>query len=608
MLLKIYDCEVFKYDWIIVTYSPKTKEWEVIHNDPERVKTVFREEVEFVGFNTKHYDTYIVKAIAGGLDNEQIKTLSDEIINGGSGWSCLNAFRAERFNFFNADLADDSQQGLSLKAIEAHLGMDIRETTVPFDLDRPLNDRELSEVVFYCKHDVEATTQLLGLRKQYLETKLFLGAEKGLSDTLTLSLTNAKLTAMYLDADSPDTPYTDERDYVYPKNLLREYIPEKVFAFYDRLHDKDITDEELFSSKLNIKVGQCPVVISFGGIHGALEKYREDITSTRLILNLDVGSYYPHLMTKLGYCSRNMRDPNKFAEVLETRMAAKKAGNKKLANALKLVVNTTYGAMLNQYNALYDPKNGRSVCISGQLFLLELASHIVAKCSSVRIIQLNTDGIMFSIDKIEISKCGKIAEEWTARTGFTLERDDIKCIVQKDVNNYIEFPINGDKPKIKGGLLVRGVSPAGAFNINNNMPIVSQAIIEYFASGRPPEDTIGKCNDIMQFQIIAKASSKYSDVCHEIAGKLFPAQRCNRVYASVNDSYGTLYKTHKTTGADAKIAGLPEHCVIDNNNELTIDAVNKQWYIDLAKRYISDFQPSKTAEVEDLMQSMLDML
>ena len=34
-------------------------------------------------------------------------------------------------------------------------------------------------------------------------------------------------------------------------------------------------------------------------------------------------------------------------------------------------MNTTYGALLNKYNDLFDPLMGRSVCITGQLFLLE---------------------------------------------------------------------------------------------------------------------------------------------------------------------------------------------------------------------------------------------
>ena len=37
------------------------------------------------------------------------------------------------------------------------------------------------------------------------------------------------------------------------------------------------------------------------------------------------------------------------------------------------------------------------------------------------------------------------------------------------------------------------------------------------------------------------------------------------------------------------IANLPKHCVVDNNNELTIDDIDKEWYINEAKKRIDSF-------------------
>ena len=48
---------------------------------------------------------------------------------------------------------DDSVKGLKDK--EAALGMDIRETTVPFDKE-DLTDDDKAQIIFYCKHDVYA--------------------------------------------------------------------------------------------------------------------------------------------------------------------------------------------------------------------------------------------------------------------------------------------------------------------------------------------------------------------------------------------------------------------------------------------------------------------
>ena len=293
-------------------------------------------------------------------------------------------------------------------------------------------------------------------------------------------------------------------------------------------------------------------------------------------------------MTIFGYTSRNIPNPAIYADMLEKRMQAKKSGDKATANALKLVANTTYGAMLNKYNELYDPLMGRSVCITGQLFLLELANHLRADCKTLRVIQINTDGIMVSFDDSEYGKVLDITKEWEQRTGFELEEDKIKSIIQKDTNNYIEIPLDGD-PKIKGGYLVRGIAPAGAFNINNNATIVAKAIVDYFTLGTEVEKTIGDCNDIFQFQLIAKAGSKYREAYHLVDGVKESVQKVNRVYATTDEKYGKLFKIKAENDSTAKIEMLPEHCIIDNDNKLTIESIDKSWYIELAKKRINDF-------------------
>ena len=312
----------------------------------------------------------------------------------------------------------------------------------------------------------------------------------------------------------------------------------------------------------------------------------------RIIRNYDVASYYPHLMTLYGYTSRNIPSPEIFSEVLESRMKAKAAGDTATANALKLVVNTTYGASLNKYNDLCDPLMGRSVCITGQLFLLELAQHLYRDVQNLRIVQLNTDGIMVEFDDSQYDQVQEILNEWQTRTGFSLEEDSIKQLVQKDVNGYIEVQPSG-KFKCKGGYLVRGISPAGAFNVNNNATIVAKALVEYFVHGTPPEDTINACDDIFQFQIIAKAGAKYREAYHMVDGEKIPVQKVNRIYATADPRYGKLFKVKAENDSEAKIEMLPEHCIIDNDNHLTIADVDKQFYIDMAKKRINDFMGIK---------------
>lgn len=349
----------------------------------------------------------------------------------------------------------------------------------------------------------------------------------------------------------------------------------------------------------------------------------------RILRNYDVASYYPSLMIKNGYTSRNIPSPAVFESVFNDRIAAKKAGDKVKSDALKLILNTTYGASLASTNPLYDPLMGRSVCISGQLYLLELAQHLYRDIPELRIVQLNTDGIMIEFDDQYYDQVNEILEEWQQRTGFALEEDKIRMLIQKDVNNYLLVFENG-KIKTKGGYFSYGIAPAGAFSINNNFVIVKQAVIEYFVNCTPVEDTINSCQDIHKFQIIAKAGGAYTSVYrvpgdfeqrkkrwqreNRILVREYPGksgkirrewknppftwenydgprrevQRVNRVYASVKPNMGTLVKI-KPDGTVGKIGGLPDNCIIDNQNKRGINDVDKQWYINLARKYIEDY-------------------
>lgn len=305
-------------------------------------------------------------------------------------------------------------------------------------------------------------------------------------------------------------------------------------------------------------------------------------------------------MIKNGYSSRNIPSFDAFEQVYNRRLAAKKSGDKATANSLKLIVNTAYGSTLNQYNDLYDPLMARSVCISGQLYLMELACHLYQNVPDLKVVSTNTDGLLIEFDDAQINQVMAIINEWQQRTGFSLEEDAVSALYQANVNNYVEVGADGSV-KIKGGYLVRGISTAGAFKVNNNACVVAKAIEEYFVHGTPPEDTINSCDEISQFQMIAKAGSKYREAYWLVDGEKREVRKVNRVYAVADKRYGKLYKVKAENDAEAKIESLPEHCYIDNSavddpNHLSVDRIDRQWYIDVAQKRINDFkgiQPEK---------------
>ena len=591
-----YDTEVFAHDFVVVFKDKETGERAVFHNDNVAVKEFISDEAIYCGFNTKGYDQYIIKAICGGFSPEEVKQVNDWIIGGGQGWECP-LLSGVFFSFNNVDIMDDVQRGLSLKAIEGHLGMSIEETEVDFNLDRPLTKEELDLTIKYCIHDVDATEKLTEIRKDYIRTKLNLGNRANIDPVKAISSTNAKLTAMMLGAVKQE--WSDGRDYVYPPNLDLSVIPKEILDFFDTIHDMSIPDDDLFKTSLNIDIGGMLCKYAWGGVHGSLTCYYEEATEERVIQNRDVSSLYPSLIEGYNYISRNVPDPQLFYDIRKDRIRAKHEGDKQTATDLKLPLNTVSGAQENKYNDLYDPLPTRSLRISGQLFLTMLTMQLLNACKTIKLLNLNTDGLMYSIDKSEVHIVDEIASAWEKRTGFELETDNISKVWLKDVNNLLFIDTKG-KVKTVGGYLNYGISVKGAWAINNNATIVKKALVEYFVNGTPPEDTINGCEDIFSFQLIAKAGSKYRETYHLVDGVKESVQKVNRVYASKDSRYGKLYKVKHENDSTAKIEMLPEHCIIDNDNKLTIESVDKSWYIELAKKRINDFLGIKPEKIKNL--------
>lgn len=591
-----YDCEVFKYDWVVVFKDRKTRVYTVIHNDNEALKMAISNENLYIGFNSKHYDQYIIKAIAAGFTPGELKQLNDYIIAGGQGWEypLLQDFY---FTLNNVDIRDDMQNTLSLKSIEGHLGLPIRESSIDFNIDRPLTKEELEEVIKYCKYDVDSTEKIVNLREDYLKTKANLGKRAGIDVVKAMAMTNAKLTAQMLGAKF--VPRDDGREYVYPDNLDKSVIPNKILEFFDTIHDVSITDDELFKTSLDITLGDMPCTYAWGGVHGSQSKYYEESTDTRVIQNRDVSSLYPTIIEEYQYLSRNVADANLYYQMRKDRITAKHSGDKQLSKDLKLPLNTVSGAQENKFNELYDPLPTRSLRISGQLFLTVLTIRLLNACKSIKLLNLNTDGLMYSVDREELPLVDEICTTWEKETRFELETDDISKVWIKDVNNLLLIKTNGSV-KTVGGYLNYGISEKGAWSINNNMVIVKKALIEYFVNGTPIEDTINNCKDILDFQIIAKAGAKYSGAYQIVNGKEVPVQKVNRVYSNKDTSYGTIIKVKAIDGSKAKIENLPEHCIIDNENQLSIDDIDKGFYINLAKKRLNDFTGEEIEEGEKM--------
>ena len=582
-----YDFEVFAHDWLVCFKNKVTGKWLDIVNDNDAVKELYDDPHNvFIGYNTRNYDKWIMRGVVEGFSPEELKALNDWIIAGNPAWKYPD-FAPGGFNMNNIDVYLDSYP-TSLKGIEGHLYMNIVESSIPFDYPKKLTKKQIKDTIKYCRHDVESALVIYDLREDYFRNKFKVGDLAGIDTLDAISMTNAELTAKMLKANKYE--HNDEFCLSFPTDVNYDYIPQGVVDFFKEAIENHETYDPTEKS-YEFSIGDCPVKVAWGGIHAAIPQYEFKEGNGRLLFDADVGSFYPHDMVLKGHLSRNIPSYQIFEHILETRMKAKKAGDKATANALKLIVNTTYGASGAKFNDLYDPCMAHSVCMDGQLYLLELAEHLYKDIPGLVIVQLNTDGVMYEIDAEQKEAADAILKEWQERTNFTLEVDNIKELHQKDVNNYIWVEPDGSI-KTKGGDLVRGVSTAGQFKVNNEAVVVAEAIVEALVHGVDPADYINACDDIRKFQFIARASSKFDGAVYIKDGAEVPVQKCNRVYATSDTTCGTLYKTKGEQRI--KIPSIPDHCVIDNDNHCAIGDVDKSFYIAMANKKIEAFKKEET--------------
>lgn len=566
--LLFYDFEVFKYDWLVVVMDMTAKKTHVIINSPEELEALYKANIKeiWVGFNSRHYDQYILKAILCGFDPKKV---NDYIITKGNpGWKFSSLFR--QFPLWNYDVMLNTDVGL--KSFEGFMGNDIKETSVPFNIDRKLTPEEIAETVKYCKHDVEQTVQVFLKRTEEFNTMMYFIKHFGLSMDY-ISKTKAQLAAEILGGNRKGADFDDEFQFPILDCLhlnkykhIAEWYANPENHDYSKKQDKQI-------------VAGVEHTFAWGGGHGARAKYSAD----GVFLIIDVTAYYPSLQKKYHFGYRVMNHPENFEFIHDSNIAYKRKGDKKARQPFKIMDNAISGQMKQKSSALYDPMSNNSICINGQLLLLDLVEHIEPYCE---LIQNNTDGIIVKLKDYEhdFDVLDDAVYEWEQRTGMKMDFDTyIGTIYQKDVNNYLLIDRKTGAVKAKGGYVMK------LNDLSYDLPIINKALVDYMIHGIPVRQTIMECQDLREFQLVSRISSKYT---HILYGDKPIKEKCIRVFASNNPADPGVKKVHAVRKTTAKLTNSPEHCFIFNDDVKGVpvpDKLDRQWYIDFANKRLSDF-------------------
>lgn len=590
-----YDFEVFYDDWLVVAVNTETATeddlFTVIVNDRAGLRQFWESNKDelWVGYNNTHYDQYIRQCILIGVNPKKI---NDWIIRDDQPGYKFDP-DMKKFPSYEYDVMERNDKGL--KTLEGYMGLNIKESSVPFDIKRKLTDHEIEETISYCMHDVTSTMLVFMHRQDNLHAVLTLIRQYDLAFK-AVSRTKPSISAMILGASK--TSHDDAGDITLPPTrIVKKYW--QVENYFENVWEppKDPKDKKTFV----LKMAGMDVSFGIGGVHGAIPKYHDK----GYFLSVDVDSLYPSLQLAYpDYCwSRNCPpDAIKlFGEIRNMRVALKKAGKKKEQAPYKILLNATYGITKDKWSSMYDPRQANNTCIFGMILVGVDLLERLEESGCCELIQVNTDGIMLKLNKAEdYDTVDDICYEWEKRTGLHLSFDDYGYgeLFQKDVSNYLIVGEDGSY-KAKGEWL------KGRSDLDNDLPIVRNAIVEYFLHGTPVEKTINECDSFMDFQMIRKASQKYSKLIHgatfeKKAGKnIFDLskavdlnERCVRIYATKEPQYGTLHKVKKSDGAIEKVEGAPDHSRIFNDEVIDLpcpDWLDKQWYIDLARKRVEEF-------------------
>ncbi len=559
-----YDIEIFKEDALVVFKNIQKETVKIFVNSFDGLLDLIKGKT-LIGYNNYWYDDHILTGMIDGQTPKQLKRLNDRIIVDGERNLKVSPAIKSLDCFQQIDVSSPG-----LKKIEGNFGKSIIESSIDFTIDRKLTEKELEETIFYCSYDVDTTIDVFKFReKSYFEPKQSI--VKMLPEK-TQKYANKWNTTTISANVLKDRPTNDKwadirlnKNHLVPNDELFEIVPDSAVDMW--------LDKNRKRKKYTHKEFGCNIEFSFGGLHGVPIESQKRFENVKL---LDVASLYPNIILKLNALGQATTT---YKEIVEKRLAVKHT-DQELQKALKLVINSCYGLLNNQYSILYNPKAALSVCIFGQICLYDLCTRLAPTC---KLVNINTDGVAFTTSDDDYKK---VWQEWENDYGFTLEEDSFDLFIQKDVNNYIG--VKDGKIKVKGGDV--GRYHDDAWFKNNNTRIVDIAVVDKLVYGK---DVLTTLQENMEnprlFQLVLQAGHTYKGTCDADRNMY---QKINRVFPLKKGGV-TLYKLRADDGL-VRFPDTPEHMLVWNEEVTELTDFSKKidinFYYQLINRVLERWE------------------
>jgi hypothetical protein len=576
---KVFDIEQFHNFHSNFFYNIDTKEVDVfvIHTSrDERVKYFqylvdCKEDTGLIGFNNIGYDYPLMHFILKNMRKllsvhvqealEMLYAEGQRIIQ--EEFTTIPEWKTEikQLDLYRIHHFNNVAKATSLK----HLQMAMRWHNLqelPFHYTHNIKTEEISDVLKYNENDVMSTYQF------YLESIEEIKFRKRMSIIYGVNCMNypdVKIGEEILiieNAKALNIPIKDfrkmrtKREFIKLSSCILPYIKFKSKEFNGALDFfKSKTIHAMNTKKVlekSVLYGGVKYDFGLGGIHGTCGPgvFRSDDEGDLILV--DVSSFYPNFAIENGLYPAHLSP--KFCEVgkklYQQRMEAKSKGDKQMVNAIKLALNgALFGKSNDEYSPMYDTKFMLSITVNGQLLLCMLAERIAD--AGIKIIQINTDGILVKVNKEERILLDEYAREWEKLTSLSLDYDFFKVIVQRDVNNYYGAFTDGSV-KYKGTF---GINKP--WNKDHSQRIVAIAVEQFFVNNKPVRETIENHTEIFDFCKSQKVGKQFIVEHHYIKDNEMvkdKVQRLNRFFVSKKG--GSLVKVKEDDSVSRLTAGF----------------------------------------------------
>ena len=557
----IYDIECYPNIFTIVVYSLLKEDYFTFEiserrNDMERIEKLVtnlkRDKRRMIGFNNMGYDYPVLHALINYSRENHSATWdhlckaarkkSDQIINADHFdrfkhliWE--NNQYCQQVDLFKIHHFDNVARATSLKVLQFNMRSESIED-LPFDPNQPVDPANFDDLILYNRHDVQETYRFYLKTLEAIDLREKLTEKNGVNfinanDTkigktifqLELEKQLGKGICFFYTGEGERKPRQTKRkriamnEVILPCarferpefNLIKGWIAKQVltdvtkdvFTGIDEadlgaiIHCCDKTKVKGKIKSLNCIVDGFNFVFGTGGLHGCIDPATVVSNDERVIVDLDVVSYYPSLAIVNGIYPEHLGPEfcTIYKRLKEQRTSYKKGSPENAA--LKLALNGVYGDSNNKFSPFYDPKYTMSITINGQLLLCMLAEKLMG-IAGLEMIQANTDGVTVRIDRRKISEMEATCKEWERITGLELEAARYNRMFIRDVNNYIA-EYEGGKLKRKGAYEYEV-----GWHQNFSSLVIQKAAEAHLIHNRDIEDFIRNHDDPYDFYLRAK--------------------------------------------------------------------------------------------------------